>query len=307
MLKKPLIQRIRDTLFLLKNSFSVMGKDRDIITPTKKMAILSVFITTIVFGIILSFLTGKFIFTSILILLFVLPIIIIYRFFYNIRQKACQSWIVYNTITGKDISYSDSIEHVKQERSSLRKIAFIDILVSYVGSQGNNNQRRGISAIIVSILLSALVEVWDLLSNYMIPAVVIEQKSLKQIIPELKALKRNIPATLVGVFGIDFVGNVLTGLLIPIYLLLIIISAGIGYLMAPIVPNTVFTLAEVSFSWIPIFVALYLGFVFGGILKAFVQSVKIIYFTIFYTALTRSNKLSPSIRREVTNYLTMKG
>ncbi len=300
------MQRIKDTLFLLKNSFSVMGKDRDIITPTKKIAILSVFTTTIVFGIILSFLTGKFVLASVFTLLFILPIILIYRVFYNINQKACQSWIVYNTITGKDISYEDAKDHISYEKSKLRTIAFIDLLVSYIGSQGNNNQRKGIGALIASILISALVEVWDLLSHYMIPAVVIEQKSLTQAVPQLKTLRKNVPATLVGVFGIDFVGSIVNGLLLPIYLLLILISVGIGSLMTTIAPTTVFTVAEFSFSWIPVFTFLYLGCVFGGILKAFVQSVKVIYFTIFYTTLTRPNKIIPKVRREVTKYLTMK-
>src|SRR3989344_4933026 len=133
--KKPFKARIKDTGYLLKNSFVIIGKDSDIIKPTIRMAIYSVVLITLFFISLLTFFTGNFVGTGILLLLFVVFILFPFKFFYYIRQKANQSWIVYNTITGKDIDYKAAHEHTKSEISSIRKIALIDMLMKYVGSQ----------------------------------------------------------------------------------------------------------------------------------------------------------------------------
>ena len=82
---------------------------------------------------------------------------------------------------------------------------------------------------LVTLFLKALGEVWDLLNNYMIPAVVIEKKSLRDTVPKLKALRSNVPATLMGVFGIDFVGSVALGFILPFYIFsLILVGSSIA-------------------------------------------------------------------------------
>lgn len=301
--KKPFTERVKDTGFLIKNSFKVIGKDKDIITPTIHIAIFSVILTTLFFGALLTFFTGRYISLGILTLLVLIFILTPFKFFYYIRQKADQSWIVYNTITGKDIDYKAAHEHTKSEISSIRKIALIDMLMKYVGSQ--RSQKKGIGSILINIFLAVLVEVWDLLSHYMIPAVVIEQKPLTEIVPNIKSLGNNVPAVLVGVFGIDFVGNVIGTVLFPIYLIILIIGVGIGYLLATILTDTVLTIAGFSFSWIPVFIALYIVSVIGVIITKIVESIKVIYFTIFYTAITKPKNIIPEMREELTHYLRM--
>lgn len=302
--KKSFGDRLKDTGFLLKNSFKVIGKDKDIIKPTIHITILSFILITLFFGSLITFLTGRFVGTGVLVLLILIFILTPFKFFYYIRQKADQSWIVYNTITGKDISYKDAHNHTKLEKSSLRKIALIEILMKYVGSQ--RSQKKGIGSILINLFLAALVEIWDLLSHYMIPAVVIEQKPLKEIIPQIKSLKNNVPATLVGVFGIDFVGNVIGVILFPIYLLTILIGLGIGYLLVSVSPSTVWTVAGFSFSWIPVLIALYLTSVISAVIRKIVESTKVIYFTIFYTAIRAPNNITADMRDELTHYLLMK-
>src|SRR3989338_5502337 len=133
--KKPFTDRLKDTGFLLKNSFKVIGKDKDIVKPTIHITIFSVILTTLFFGVLLSFFTGRHVGWGILVLLFLIFILTPFKFFYYIRQKADQSWIVYNTITGKDISYRDAHNYTKNQKSSLRKIALIEALMKYVGSR----------------------------------------------------------------------------------------------------------------------------------------------------------------------------
>jgi hypothetical protein len=301
--KKPFKDRLKDTGFLLKNSFTIFGKDKDIKTPTIHMIVFSTIITTLIFLSLFFFFTKSFIFTGILILIFTILFLIPFRYFYDIRQKADQSWIVYNTISGKDISYDDAHEHTKTQKGKLRLIAILDFLVNHAGA--SNGQKKGFFGILVSLLFSFLTEVWDLISHYMLPAVVIEQKSLKEIIPRLKSLKTNVPATLTGVFGIDFVGNVVGSLMMLVYIIFILIGIGIGYLISLTTTTTVITLSGFSFSWVPVLVMLYIIFIFGGIFGKFVESIKVIYFTIFYTSINHPMNISKEFKYELTHYLLM--
>lgn len=302
-IKKPFTDRLKDTGFLLKNSFKVVGKDTDIIKPTVHMVIFSLFLITLFFGVLLTFFTGRYVGLGVLVLLILIFILVPFKFFYYIRQKADQSWIVYNTITGKDINYQDAHNHTKTQKSSLRKIALIEMLMKYVGSQ--KNRGGGIGAVLINLFLAVLAEIWDLLSHYMIPAVVVEQKPLKELVPQIKNLRNNVPATLVGVFGIDFVGNVIGTILFPIYLITIAIGFGFGILLASIMSNTVLTIGGFSFSWIPIFIAVYVVFVIGAVIRKIIESTKVIYFTIFYTAIRFPMNITKDMRDELTHYLLM--
>ena len=301
--KKPFKNRLKDTGFLLKNSFTLLGKDNDIKKPTIHMAIFSGIITTFIFMSLYTFFSGQFVIIGIILLLYTLFIAMPFRYFYEIRQKADQSWIVYNALAGYTIRYKDAHEHTKSQKNTLRFIAIVDNLIKFAGSQ--RNQKKGIVRFLINLFLTALVEIWDLLSHYMLPAIVIEQKPLKEIVPELKALKNNVPATLVGVFGIDFVGNVIGSLLFPLYLLFLALSVGIGHILASAMKSTVLTLAGFSFSWLPILITMYIVFVISGIYKKIIESIKVIYFTIFYTTLTRPMVITPPLRTEITNYLVM--
>ncbi len=297
--KKPFKERLKDTGYLLKNSFTIIGKDSDIITATWRMIIMMVVLTTLLFFAFYTFFAGSLVGWGVLALL-VAIVMGFYRFFFDVKQKACQAWVVYNTVCGKDISFKDAQKHTQEVKWTLRKIAVVDILMSYVKSQ-QKNRKGGILGFLVLLFLKALEEVWDLLSHYMIPAVVVEQKKITELVPQMKALRKNVPATLVGVFGIDFVGNVVGQLLGPIYFVLFLLSVGIGYLTAGTLPS--WTIYGFTISWLPPLIMLYLISIIGGGIKKFVHSIKVIYFTIFYTAIQYPGKIDKSMKAELTHYL----
>lgn len=301
--KKPFKDRLKDTGFLIKNSFTIIGKDKDIKTPTIHMVVLSIIMRTFMYLSILFFIIGNFVLIGVFLIAFTLLILKPFSYFYYVRQKADQSWLVYNTACGKDISYDDAHIHTKSEKGKLRIIAFVDLVMAYVRTQKGN--RKGILGVIIGIFLSFLDEVWDLLSHYMIPSVVIEQKSLKEVIPEMKSLKTNVPATLTGVFGIDFVGSVIGSLFTGIFFIVLLISVGIGYLVGLFTQATVITIGSFSFSWVPIFIMLFIVSIIGGIYGKIVESIKVIYFTIFYTSIMRPNNIREDMRDELTHYLLM--
>ncbi len=302
--KKPFKDRLKDTGFLIKNSFTIVGKNKNITTPTVHMAVLTAVITILLYSALLTFVLGQFILLGLVFLFFAVFILVPFRFFYDVRQKANQSWIVYNTICGKNITYSDAHQYTRAEKGKLRVIALVDAVMAYANSQKRN--RRGVLGVVIGLFLGFLNQVWDLLSHYMLPAVVIEQKSLKEVVPEIKSLKNNVPATLTGVFGIDFVGNVIRSLFWGVFTVFAFLSLGVGYLIGLFTEVTVVTVNSFSFSWVPPFVLLLGISVVGGIYKKIIESIKVIYFTIFYTSIMHPMNISESLRGELTNYLLMK-
>jgi len=53
--RKPFKDRLKDTGFLLKNSFTIIGKSKDIKAPTIHIIALSILITTFIFASLFSF------------------------------------------------------------------------------------------------------------------------------------------------------------------------------------------------------------------------------------------------------------
>ena len=127
--KKPFKDRLKDTGFLIKNSFTIIGKDKDIKTPTIHMVVLSIIMRTFMYLSILFFIIGNFVLIGVFLIAFTLLILKPFSYFYYVRQKADQSWLVYNTACGKDISYDDAHIHTKSEKGKLRIIAFVDLVM----------------------------------------------------------------------------------------------------------------------------------------------------------------------------------
>lgn len=298
--RKPMRERMGDTNYLIKHSFSVLSNAKDIAKPTVRMIVYSSIVTTLIFGALLGIFTGSYVGVGFLVLLFTFVILIPFRFFYNMRQKARQSLMTYSAIVGEPISYKESRALTKPVKSTLRIMAFMDLLVKYASSR--RGQAEGIRGFIIDLLLSALVEVWDLLARFMLPAVVIEKKGIKDIIPELKSLKNNIPSTLVGVFGIDFSGDVVGGLLFLAYIFFFLVSVGLLFLVDSLTDATI---GRLPVSYIPIFVMVFVMAILGGILKKIMVSVKVIYFTVFYTSLKWPDAITNDLRPGLTHYLNM--
>ncbi len=303
--------KLKDTAYLLKNSFTIVGKDEDIKTPAIKMAILSFICKTIFFLSLFFFFFGIYASNPTLIWIgvggFILDFFLgFYKVFYNMRQKANLSWIVYNTLKGEDVNYQQAHAHTKQNKGFFRKLALIQILVDFATSNNKKNKKKGILGGILSLVLRAIEEIWDLLKHFMLPSVVIENKHFKESMEDIKCLKKNVPATFAGVLGIDFAGDIVKKILVPVYILFIALAVGVGYLVGLLTEFTTITVAEMTISWVPVVIMSYIIFLIGGVLKVIVDSVKVIYFTILYTAIQRPMEIQESMRDELTHYILMK-
>lgn len=301
--KRSFQETLKSALYLLKYSFVIIGKNTGIVRPTVYLAVLSLLMTSLLFGALACFFSASNIAAGVVALAVLLVILVPLRFFIRTFLKAIQSWMSYRTITGQPITYPEARRHVKQRTRGLLFIGFVDMMVAKMTSQRSDKQ--GITSIISGVLLSALSEVWDLLNHYMIPAVVVEGKPLMQSLPEIKSIRDNVPATLMGVFGVDFAGDALRSLLFIPYLLVLAIGAGLGYLLGPVFPTASWTIGSHTICWVPVLLTLYLNFSVGGVLKACTESVKAIYFTIFYTTIMHEDQIPEDYRDQLMGYLRM--
>jgi hypothetical protein len=132
---------------------------------------------------------------------------------------------------------------------------------------------------------------------------------LNIILIKMKKLKDQVPESLVGVFGIDFMGKVVGRIMVPVYMVIFVIGITLSYFGADYLPTTEidFNGGPLMITPIPLIVAIYLAKLFSNIYERVVTSVKVVYFTIFYTKITHPESIMEELQGELTNYLKLDG
>ena len=300
--KAPFKEQLKNTFFLLKNTFKILWKNKDIIIPTKVSIYYSVILRILFFSMIGSFFINPLVWV---ILLFIWFIAFIYKFFYLAKQKANQSYLVYNTISWNNISYDKSLNYIKNEFNKYKSIAFIDMARWYI-EKANNWEKSWIKWMIVGLILSWLEEVLDLISNYLLPAMVIENKSITKVKDDLKSVKDNVPQALVWVFWIDFLWSAINTLFGLIYFFMILIAWLIGWGMWFVSDTMIITIAENNISILPWIISIVIISIIAVIILRLVDGVKVVYFTVFYTNIMKSESITDDLKNELQNYLQFK-
>ncbi len=287
----------KDTMQLLKNTFVVIGRNPAIFRPTVAQIIIfgifyAIFIASIIAVYLATGVMTLIAFFGILIALFIIiPLFPYIKVYYN----AAQCWIVYHTFTGHNISYDDGLKRAKENKMDIFVIGTIDIVLTWIANKLKERSNKGGIWVVVGLLLKLLAkgieEGWDLIGHYLLPAAIIQDKSVREVLPDIKNIKNNVPGALVGVFGIDFAGNMLMSLVGYIYVILLIGTGAIGYFLG---------------TWIPFYIMIVLIIGLNVVSRILVDMVKTVYFTIFYTALTIPMNIPEQYRAEVTNYLLYK-
>ena len=320
--KIPLRERIGKVGYLLKHTFTVVGRDFDILNPIVRMAVYGVVQATL-------FMIG------LMLLIYAVAadasglwswgwlgvivglVLFIYKFFYYNRQEFRQSYLVSQTVTGADKGYSDAVADCRELNASIRGMAFIDMAMAYVNKIRRNRENKGLLAGLVSMILAGLNEVWDLANHFLIPAVVVDRIRLRDGVERMKSLQGQVPETLVGVFGIDLFGRVVGALMAPVYLVATLLALWLSFSLAPALPSVTVPLdnpdlpgwmmheGAMVLTLIPLFVILLIAKLLSVVLERLVTAVKIMYFTIFYMQITHPDRIAPDLREELTAYLRM--
>lgn len=314
-LRKPGFgERLRQLAYLLKHTFTIVGRDPGIIRPWVRMTIYGLVLTCLFFSAITAFIvdadgTG-------MVLLLASILLFVYRYFFDVRQELRQAWLVSEALKGEKRSASEAGSRVKQLAWTARKIALIDLLVAWMLSMARRSDKAGA---LVRLFMKGIEEVWDLLNNYLLPSAAVDGYGIRDGVARMGKLKDNVPETLAGVFGIDIAARAVGSIMAPVYFVLIVGSLALGLWVGDAVPafyagdaremlNNVeagFLPAEMHFSWLPLLIAIWLGKLGGVVLDRLTNSVKVIYFSIFYMRITHAADIIPEIRGELDSYLRM--
>lgn len=215
------------------------------------------------------------------------------------------SWIVYEVLIGHDPSYQGACKASKELKLHTRKVAWLDIGMSLI--EKSKFIGGGIVKVLINLFISGIEEAWDLINHYLLPSIAVDKRNIKAAIQKMKKLKNRVPESLAGVFGIDFIGKAVRRVTMPMYLLLFILSVAIGYFARDVLPASAIKVDgnPVAFSWLPVIIALYIGKLFSNLFERTVTSVKVVYFTIFYTKITHPERIMDELQDELVDYLKL--
>ncbi len=286
---------LNDTLQLWKYTFVIIAKNHDIIKPTLAQIWWGVsLISAVILSFILSFFVRFAPVEIVLILIITLGTLFLFFGFPFLRvyYRGAQCWIVYKTFAGEQVTYKDGLERAKKNKGDIFIITVLDVLLTALARKLKNGTGRGGLWIILNIIMwiagKVVEEGWDLIGHFLLPASIIEDKNVGEVLPEIKNLKNNVPAALAGVFGFDFAGDLLIWY-VNILLIFLLIGAVI--------------LGIMFMSWIPVVIGIILMVAVDALIKIFVEMLKTIYFTLFYVSITRPMNIAPQYKDDVTHYL----
>lgn len=311
--KKPDMKaRLAQLGFLFKHSFTIVGRNRALIAPVVRMAVYAIVMILLFFiGICLILYENN----NSMWFLLAGGLMFLYKFFYYNRAELTLSRMTWTAATGGTPSHRAARGEISGLRRQIRTLGFLDMAGAWVAS------RRKKSGGFMGLLLGGIVEIWDLVNHFLLPAFAIDKLSLSDGIAGLKRLKDHVPETLGGVFGIDIMGGVVRTLMTPIYgfgVLFGIIAGLLGGHRMP-EPFSAGKLGELFsdmpqvwvigpdtiFSWLPVFSVVFLGVLVHALFARVVTAIKVIYFTLFYARIEHADHLAPDIRADLEGYLEL--
>jgi len=303
-------ERLSRIGYLLRHTFTVVGRDTDIVTPWIRMIVYAVVMVTAFFvGLAAAVMEAVLVAGAAFGLA---ALMFLYKFvFYNYKEVT-QSWLVYETICGRDRTYAEAAATAAQRTSGVWTLAGLDLLMAYLMSQ-RNSSKEGWGQKLINLILSGLGEVWDLVNHYMLPAIAIDDLTLTEGGTKMKELRHQVPETLTGVFGIDFIGRIVGQVTGVLYVGLVLVAGAAMYLGGEALPTAfTFTLPEnpigsgpLVLNVLPLILGVYVAKVAGVVFERVVTSVKVIYFTIFYTQITHQERIADDLRPHLVQYLRM--
>ncbi|CAM3319563.1 hypothetical protein [Halomonas lysinitropha] len=312
-LRQPGIkERVEQLGYLLKHTFSLVGRDPGILRPWIRMSLYAVVMVSLFFYSVISIWGNN---GGTLPLLLSLGMFV-YKYFYYTRQELRQSWLVTEALQGHQRSAADAKARIKTLKGSARKIALLDMMLSGMLSW---TLRSGPVGALMSLLLKGLREVWDLVNHYLLPSVVVDGHGIRESVSRMGRLRESVPETLVGVFGIDVASRAVGTIMFPVFAVTLLLGLVVGIWVGESLPA--FLLGDplagtalagagplpetLPISALPILVAVWIAKLFSVVLERMTTSVKVIYFSIFYMRITHADDIVEDIRAELEAFLRM--
>lgn len=313
-LRKPGFgERLRQLGYLFKHTFTLVGRHPGIVRPLVRMSVYGAVAASVFFGALLAFgLDANGVGVGLVLAAIAL---FVYKFFYYNRQELRQSWLAAETLQGRKRSPAEAGVRVDELAWTARKLALIDMLVARLAQLARGEK----AGFLVRVVAGALVEVWDLVNHYLLPAAAVDGLGIRDGVARMKNLRDNVPETLAGVFGIDIAARAVGAIMGPVYLVLVLGSGALGLWIGNDLPafhagpvaemlNQVGMDVDpdtLHFAWLPTLIALWIGKMGSVVLERLTTTVKVIYFTVFYMRISHAEMIIDEIRGELDSYLRM--
>ena len=297
-----MLSKFDDLSGLFKNTFKLIGKDKDLLQPILYMGIYrSVSVCLAFTGIYFFFVAQSYGygFLSILANLAYAPL----SAFLQTRHKAALSWMSFEVLKGKDTDLNSGLSRIKGLNGKLFIIAIVDMII--MNSSSQKSKDGGIKQMLVALALSLFQGIWDIFQNFMIPTLTVEKCDFSEATSRLKTMKENIPAALSGVLGMDILGGLFTSLISILGFVGFLVGGGIGYFLHSALPNSwEHTLSPGHVvNLFPLFCCLFISAFISAFVIAAANGLKSIYYSIFYASLNKPLEISQEYREQVTHYL----
>lgn len=311
--EKPDVKaRMAQLGFLVKHSFTIVGRNRALFRPVISMAIYATVMIVLFFVGVCMILYEN---NNSTWFLLAGALMFLYKFFFYNRAELTLSRMTWTAAIGGTADHRIARGEIRDLRRQIRILGFLDIAGAWIAA------RRKKTGGMMALLLGGIVEIWDLVNHFLLPAFAIDKLSLSDGLAGLKRLKDHVPETLGGVFGIDIMGGVVRTLMTPVYGFGVIFGIVVGLLGGHRMPEA-FSAGELGqlfsempqiwligpdtvFSWLPIFIIVFFGVLLHAIFARVVTVIKVIYFTLFYARIEHSDALAPDIRADLEGYLEL--
>lgn len=212
----------------IKESFSLISKDRDLIKPS---------LYSIFFGILFTAITSIAIFLSsymmpqelVYILVF---LVLLGEYYISYFFTGMTAFLVYDYFKDGDATMSEAWAAVKKNALTLFYLSIISAIVRVVtGVLRGRRDRRGVGGGIVDMILGFIERVWTVATYFIIPAIVIEDRDLAGAVARATdIMKKNLLPIGVGEIAVGFVTGLLTfiGFILAIVIGVVILGAVSG-------------------------------------------------------------------------------
>lgn len=280
---------------LLAAAVHVIGTDRVLLIPFLLLFLLKAGrAALLLFLLFLGFVTRDWetAFPLMLVAMAYLPVEMILQTF----LQAALSRMTYDTLLNGRSSASATLLALLRNLPSLVFIGLVSALVRHV----SESRQGGILGFLLALLMFAVREVWDLVSNFGISGIIVENASVRTLVDRLKALRAHVPEALAGVIGIDLLGGALTALFAGGVVLGLFGGGLLGYLYADRLPSAFLVqFDDLQVNTLPSLALLSISFTISAVFQAATVCAKSLYFTVLYVLVVRPQDLPEGRRQDI--------
>ncbi|NJD54699.1 MAG: hypothetical protein FIB07_17805 [Candidatus Methanoperedens sp.] len=222
----------------IKESFSLIGKDADVIKPAFYSIFVGAFFT--IFSIIIMLFLESGLKLGNIFYLFAF-LVLLGNYFISYFFTGMTAFLVYDYFKDGDATMSEAWAATEKNKFTILYLAIISAIVNIIlGVLRGKAQRSGAIGGISNMIMGFIEKAWTVGTYFMIPAIVIEDRELGSAIERTtQIIKRNLLPIGVGEIAVGLVTGILSfiGIIIAIFIgfsLLTIVGPIIALLLAAI-------------------------------------------------------------------------